>query len=213
MPIHVFTDEIVDNGGLKDFPLVGHDMGDAQTTTQITGIVQILRIAILFIKAEGDTGHFISGIHQEQGSYRAVRTPTQSQQNFAIFFHGNKNKGKSLKLVLSTVFWSLLTLLLISFTALMSMYYYDRIVMFFAPRGKLMFFIILGVACTISLASLVTALKSLHRANVEQKRYVELTKKENELDKLLKVSAKMKLVPFTDVKTRQEIDWAKKKKG
>ena len=92
MPRHVFADKIVDDGGSECFALVAHQVRDTQASAQVTGIVQILRIAILFIKAEGDTGHFISGIHQEQGSYRAVRPPTHSQQNTPIFFHEDKDK-------------------------------------------------------------------------------------------------------------------------
>jgi hypothetical protein len=92
MPCHIFANEIVDDGGSECFSLVTHQMRDTQASAQVAGIVQILRVAILLIKAEGYARHFVSGIHQEQGSYRAVCTPTHSQQNTPIFFHEDKDK-------------------------------------------------------------------------------------------------------------------------
>lgn len=96
---HIFAYEVVDNGRFEEFSLVGNDVLDAQTTAQILRVVEILRAAILLVKAEGYARHFVSGILQQQGRHRAVRTATHSQQNSLFRLHSCKDSQNIAKVI------------------------------------------------------------------------------------------------------------------
>jgi hypothetical protein len=62
MSCHIFAYEVVDNGRLKEFSLVGYYVLNPQATTQVACIVEIVGAIILLVETEGYTHNLVSGI-------------------------------------------------------------------------------------------------------------------------------------------------------
>ena len=52
MTRHIFADEVVNDGCLEEFSLVGDDVLNAEATTHLAGVVKVLGVALLLVETE-----------------------------------------------------------------------------------------------------------------------------------------------------------------
>ena len=63
---------------------VMHDVLHAQPPAERAGALQVVRVALFLVEAEGDACHREARVEQPHGSHRAVRSATHSQQYVSV---------------------------------------------------------------------------------------------------------------------------------